>query len=232
MWVGPTLARFQNDSSGWICDDGYVGRTHATFPGRRLPIHHRHHTVPNHSSCPAVRKITGSCVGDPGYSALRTDRKRNNHHPPLVRKPEAPTGGSEMNSQSGNSLLELIISIALLMVFFGATFPLWGTLFNRLSTIRSEIRQGTHLEWIADRLCDDIQFGGTPSVFGSKLTISGSPTIVYQSVSSTLRRTSGQSTQTLSVFPVTQWTATPVNGGIRFHIGMALASINRTCVPW
>ena len=137
-----------------------------------------------------------------------------------------------MNSQSGNGLLELIISIALLMVFLGATFPLWGTLFNRLSTIRYEIRQATHLAWIADRLCDDIQLGGTSSVFGSKLTVSGPPTIIYQTLSNTLRRTSDQSTQTLSIFPVTQWTVTPINGGVAFHIGMDAASINRTCGSW
>lgn len=132
----------------------------------------------------------------------------------------------------GNGLLELIISLAMIMIFLGVTFPLWGTLFQKLSVIRLSLRQATHLNWLADHLCDDIQFGGNPSVLGSKLTISGNPTITYQRIGRTLRRTSGQSTQTLSTFPVTGWTVSEINTQISFHIAMSSASVNRICSPW
>jgi len=137
-----------------------------------------------------------------------------------------------MDHLEGMGLLEIVISISIVMVFFGVTFPLWATLYRQMTQVQTRIRHQCHLNWLADRICDDVQFSGTPSVWDTTLTIAGSSTITYQKSGTSIRRQTSGTTQTLSTFPITQWQAWVSGNTVSIIIHTAVASTDRTCTSW
>ncbi|NBV84617.1 hypothetical protein EBR57_10975 [bacterium] len=137
-----------------------------------------------------------------------------------------------MDHLEGMGLLEIVISISIVMIFFGVTFPLWATLYRQMTQVQTRIRHQCHLNWLADRICDDVQFSGTPSVWDTTLTIAGSSTITYQKSGTSIRRQTSGTTQTLSTFPITQWQAWVSGNTVSIIIHTAVASTDRTCTSW
>jgi hypothetical protein len=137
-----------------------------------------------------------------------------------------------MNSSPGYTILELAIAIGVMTICLSFIIPVIVPISSQLSKFRNKIRQQTHLNWLADQVCDDIQWSGPATLIGHTIHITAVPIIQYEYNGTSLRRRLGGSMQPLSTFPITDWTVTHTGSQLSFHIETATASVNRTCHPW